>query len=136
VREASQLFLDDFLENVAVERLSANDLLQLAVFVTQRPQLTQLRKAEPRELLLPAVERLLADAAPAADRGDFLAAFDLVQGVADLFVAAALRGIVCVSLAGVASLLRKSQLLRFSPFRRTNSWGLGQLCPTWKSGHP
>src|SRR5262245_30544036 len=38
-----------------------------------------------------------------------------------------LRGIVCVSLAGLAGLLRKSQLLRFSPFRCTGFWVLGQF---------
>ena len=50
----------------------------------QRPQLTEFLKAEAVELLLPAVERLLADAEPATDLGDLLAAFDLVQGVDDL----------------------------------------------------
>jgi hypothetical protein len=62
-------------------------------------------------LFFPAVEGLLADAEPATDLGHFLAAFDLVQGVNDLFVS--LRGIVCVFPAGVAGLPRKSQIARF-----------------------
>jgi hypothetical protein len=43
-------------------------------------------------LLLPAVERLLAHAEPATDLGDLFAAFDLVQGMDDFFVAAAFAG--------------------------------------------
>jgi hypothetical protein len=62
---------------------------------------------------LPAVKRLLADAEPATDLRDLLAAFDLVQGVDDFSLLRPLRGIVCVSLAGVAALCRKSQILRF-----------------------
>ena len=84
MREASQLFSDDFLEDVAVERQVRHDLFELAVFVAQRPELAQLRETQAGELLLPAVEGLLADAEPATDLGDFLAALDLVQGVASL----------------------------------------------------
>ena len=91
-RRAAQLFSDDFLENVPVERQVRDHLFQLAVFVAQRSELAQLRQAKPGELLFPAVERLLADAEPATDLGDFLAALDLVQGVDDLFVAAAFAG--------------------------------------------
>jgi hypothetical protein len=76
----------------AVEREVSDDLLQLGVFVAQGPELAQLLQAEPAELLLPPVERLLADAEPATDRGDLFAAFDLVQGVDNLFVAAAFAG--------------------------------------------
>src|SRR5262245_62643749 len=36
-----------------------------------------------------------------------------------------LRGIVCVSSAGLAGPSRKSQIARFSPFRCTDSWVLG-----------
>jgi hypothetical protein len=92
VREASQLFSDDLLEDVAIEREVGDDLFQFAVFMAQRPQLAQLRQAESGKLLFPAVERLLADAEAATDFGDFLAALDLVQGVDDLFVAAAFAG--------------------------------------------
>ena len=63
------------------------------------------------ELLLAAVEGLLA-AQAATDLGDFLAAFDPMEGVDDSLLRP-LRGIVCVSLAGLARLLRKSQILRF-----------------------
>jgi hypothetical protein len=38
------------------------------------------------------VERLIADTEAPTDLGDFLAAFDLVEGVDDLFVAAAFAG--------------------------------------------
>ena len=41
-------------------------------------ELAQLLRAQPGELLLPPVERLLADAEPTADLGDFLAALHLV----------------------------------------------------------
>jgi hypothetical protein len=34
---------------------------------------------------------------------------------------------VCVSSAGRAGPLRKSQIASFSPFRCTDSWGLGQV---------
>jgi hypothetical protein len=64
---------------VAIERQVGDDLLQFAVFVAQRSQLAQLGETEPRELLLPAIERLIADAQAAADLGDFFAALDLVQ---------------------------------------------------------
>ncbi len=83
--EASQLFSDDLLEDVAVEGQIGDHLLQLAVFVAERPQLAQLGEAEAGELLLPPVERLLAHPEPATDLGDLLARLDLVQGVDDLF---------------------------------------------------
>jgi hypothetical protein len=89
VREASQLFSYDLLKNVPIERQVRDDLFQFAVFVTQQSQLSELLQAEPSELLLPPVERLLADAEPATDFGNFLAAFDLVQRVDDFFVGAA-----------------------------------------------
>ena len=60
--------------------------------MTQRPELAQLGQPEARKLLLPAVEGLLADAEPATDLGDLFAAFDLVEGVDDFFVAAAFAG--------------------------------------------
>jgi hypothetical protein len=79
VREASQLFSDDLLKDVAIERQVGDDALQLAVFVAQRSQLAQLGEPKTGELLLPAVERIFTDAEPATDFGDFLAAFDLVE---------------------------------------------------------
>jgi hypothetical protein len=72
VREASQLFSDDLLQDVSIERQIGDQLLQLAVFVAQRPQLAD-----------------LLDPDPAADLADFLAALDLVQRGNDLFVLAA-----------------------------------------------
>jgi hypothetical protein len=66
------------------------------------------------------VSRLLADAEAPADLRDFLAAFDLMEGVHDLFSAAAFAGHLSVSLAGLAGLSRTSQIARFSPFRCTD----------------
>jgi hypothetical protein len=60
--------------------------------MAQRSELAQLGEPEPRELLFPAIQRLLADAEGPANLGDFLAALDLVQGVDDLFVAEAFSG--------------------------------------------
>jgi len=51
---------------VPIERQVRDDLFQFAVFVTQQSQLSELLQAEPSELLLPPVERLLADAVLAA----------------------------------------------------------------------
>jgi hypothetical protein len=81
--------------------------------VAQRPELTQLGQTETGELLFLAVEHLLADAEAAADLGDSLAAFGLVQAWMISSLQRPLRGIVSVSLAGMASLCRKSQILRF-----------------------
>jgi hypothetical protein len=50
VCEASQLFSDDLLEDVPIERQVSDHLLQLAVFVAQRPQLAQLLQAQASEL--------------------------------------------------------------------------------------
>jgi hypothetical protein len=72
--EASQLFSDHLLQDVAIERQVRDHLFQFGVFVAQRAELAQLGQAKPGELLLPAVKRLLADAEPTADLGDFLAA--------------------------------------------------------------
>src|SRR6185295_3804137 len=78
------------------------------------------------ELLLPPVERLLADAEPATDLGDFFSALDLVQGVDNFLVAASLAWHLRSPLAGLASLLRKSQIASFSRFLCRGFWGLGQ----------
>ena len=70
------------------------------------------------------VERL-ADAEPTAHLGDFLAALDLVQSVDDFFVAAGLYGpSFCVSSAGGAGPLRKSQIDFVFSFPLTHSRGL------------
>jgi hypothetical protein len=58
VCEASQLFSDDLLKDVAIEGQVGHDLFQLAVFMAQRPELAQLLQTQPGELLFPAVERL------------------------------------------------------------------------------
>jgi len=79
VREASQLFSDDLLEDVPIEREVRHQLLQFAVFVAQRPQLAHLLQPHAGELLLPPIEALLADAEPAADLGHFLAGLDLAR---------------------------------------------------------
>jgi hypothetical protein len=83
VREASQLFSHDLLQDVSVERQVGDNLLQLPILVSQRPELPQLLDAETRELLLPAVERLLADPEAATDLGNFHVDFDFVEGVRD-----------------------------------------------------
>jgi hypothetical protein len=128
VREASQLFSYDLLQDVAVQGQVRHDLFQFVVFVAERPELAQLGEAEPGELLLPAVEGLLADAEPAADLGvTFSPPSTWCRAWMISSLLRPLRGIVCVSLAGVASLLRKSQILRFSRFACTGLWGLGQL---------
>jgi len=57
VREASQLFSDDLLEDVAVERQVSDHLFRLAVFVAQQAKLAQLLQAKIGELPLPAVQR-------------------------------------------------------------------------------
>jgi hypothetical protein len=88
VREASELFSDNLLQNVAVERqVDDDDLFQLAILIAQRSQLTQLPDAKPCEPLLPPVERLLANPQPSAHFGDLLAGLNLAERVDDLFVA-------------------------------------------------
>ena len=67
MREASELFSDDLLENVAIECEIGDDLFQLPIFVAQRSQLAELLDAQARKLFLPAIERLLADPEPATD---------------------------------------------------------------------
>lgn len=57
--EASQLFSDNLLQDVPIERQVRDDLFQFAVFVAQRSELAQLLETEPGELFFPAVERLL-----------------------------------------------------------------------------
>jgi hypothetical protein len=91
-REGLNLFSDNLLKDVAIERQVGHDLFQLRILVAQQSQLAELLQAEPAELLLPPVERLLADAEPATDLGDLLAAFDLVQGIDDFFVRATFAG--------------------------------------------
>ena len=73
VREASELFSDNLLQDLAIERQVGDDRLQLGVFVAQRAELAELLQSEPSELLFPAVERVFADAEAATDLGDFLA---------------------------------------------------------------
>ena len=111
------------------KRQVGDNLFELGVFVPERPELAQPLQPQAAELFLPPVERLLANAEPAADLGDFLAPFDLVERVNDFLVAAAFSGHrlrLVSSLAGLAGPLRKSQIASFSPFRCTGSWGLGQ----------
>ncbi len=86
-REGLDLFSHDLLQEVPVQHEIGDDL-QLGVLVAQRSELAQLGQAQPAELLLPSMERLLADAQPAIYLGDFLAAFDLMQGVNEFLVAA------------------------------------------------
>jgi hypothetical protein len=64
------------------------------------------------------------------DLGDFLAAFDLVQGVDDLFVAAAFARHSVARLAGRAGLFRTPQIVRVLPFRCTDFWVLGRFVLT------
>src|SRR3984893_18571714 len=67
--EASQLFLHDLMQGVAVPREIRNKVLKLRVLLAQLPQLAQLAQAQPRVLLLPNVERGFADPVFAADVG-------------------------------------------------------------------
>jgi hypothetical protein len=83
---------------VPIERQISEDAFELAVFVAQRSEFAQIGQAEARELLLPPVEGLLADAEPAADLGDFLVAL-----ICSLL--RPLLGMVYVSLAGTAGLV-------------------------------
>ena len=62
MHEALQLFSDDLLQDVAIEREIRHELFQLAVFVAERSQLADLLEADACELLLPTIEALLADA--------------------------------------------------------------------------
>jgi hypothetical protein len=87
VREASDLFSDSLLEDVAIERQVRDDLFQLPILLARRPQLPELLDPHAGELLLPPIERLLTDAQSSADLGDCLAALDLPEGVDNLFVA-------------------------------------------------
>jgi hypothetical protein len=68
-------FSDNLLQDVAIQRQVGDQLLQLAVFVAQRPQLADLLDANAGELFFPAVERLLADPEAATDLGDLFPAF-------------------------------------------------------------
>jgi hypothetical protein len=58
---------------VPIECQIRADLLQLAVFVEQRPN-SHSSEAEPGDVFLPAVERVFADAEPATDLENFLTA--------------------------------------------------------------
>lgn len=70
-----------------------------------------------RELFLPAVEDLLADAEPATDLHDFFAALDLVQRVDDLFVRAAFPWHSGPPLAGRRRPLQETTDRSFFTFR-------------------
>ena len=79
MREASELFSDDLLEDVAIECVDR----RRPIFVAQRSQLAELLDAQARKLFLPAIERLLADPEPATDFGDLLGPFRRPQIVSD-----------------------------------------------------
>jgi hypothetical protein len=65
--EASELFCDDLLQDVPVQTQIGHQALQLAVLITELPQLSQFVQPEPRILLLPKINALLTDAMLAAN---------------------------------------------------------------------
>ena len=81
---ASELFSDNLLKHVLVEREIGDELLQFAVLGLELPKAAQLRGADPAVLLLPVVERGLTDAHLAADLFDLRACLGLVQRKGDL----------------------------------------------------
>src|SRR5690606_5582070 len=83
---ASDFFSNDFGQYVLVERQISNQPLQLRVLLAQLSQLAQLRRPQVRVLLLPDVERRLADAHLAADIGHRRATLRLPQRIGDLLV--------------------------------------------------
>ncbi len=84
--EALQLFRDDLLQPMPIEREIGHQPLQLRVFFPQLSQLTQLAQSESRILSLPQVERLLTDADLPADVHHSRPALRLPQGGQNLFL--------------------------------------------------
>ena len=83
MREASELFSYNLLEDVAIQREIGDDLFQLPILVAQRAELAQLLDAQTGKLFLPAVERLLADRVTPAEivsvtRNDSSAALEVI----------------------------------------------------------
>lgn len=68
--EALQIFSDNLLQHMPIEREIRDQPLQLGAFFPQLPQLPQFTQPKPRILPLPHIERLLADAYLAADLRD------------------------------------------------------------------
>ena len=83
-----------------------------------------------RTSIVEAVEGLLADTQPATNLDDFLAALHLVQGVnGSLRCRDLLRGIVCVSLAGLPARLgnHRSLVFRVSRVLVSGGWVILQM---------
>src|ERR1700742_2507282 len=59
--EASQLFCDNLLQNLPVQCQVRHQTLQTAVLIAKLTQFVKFLYAQPRKLLLPHVERRLAD---------------------------------------------------------------------------
>ena len=83
---ASDFFSEGLGQHVLVEREVGDQALQPGVFVLELPQAAELAHAQVRVLLLPRVERGLADAQLAADVTDRGAGLDLAEGIGDLLL--------------------------------------------------
>ncbi len=84
--EALQLFSDNLLQHVPIERQIGHEAFQLGILLTELPQFAQFAEAEPRILPLPHVERLLADPHLPADVHHGRAPLHLPQGGQYLFL--------------------------------------------------
>jgi len=82
--EALELFSDDLLQHVAIERQIRHELLQLAVLLAQLPQLSQFTQTYPAVLSLPGVKCLLANPELPADLRRFFSTFRLPQRLQNL----------------------------------------------------
>src|SRR5262252_10940071 len=83
---ASGVFSQRLRQHVLVEREIGDQTLQSGVFVLELPQAAELAHAQMRVLLLPRIERGLADPQLPAHVADRRAAFGLAQRVRDLLL--------------------------------------------------
>src|SRR6516164_196958 len=83
---ASGVFSQRLRQHVLVEREIGDQMLQSGVFVLELPQAAELAHAQMRVLLLPDVERGLADPQLPAHVADRAATLGLAQRVGDLLL--------------------------------------------------
>ena len=82
----SDLFFDNFLQDVPIERQIGHQPLQSGVLIPQLPELADLEKPKVAVALLPDVERRLADPHLSADVRYRLSGGDLLEGKQDLLL--------------------------------------------------
>src|SRR5262249_56709540 len=80
------IFFVALMQDGLVKAQIGDQTFELAIFLPQLPQLTELADAQCPKAFLPAVERLLTHAELAADLADRCARLGLAQGEGDLLI--------------------------------------------------